>query len=491
MIEIQTRAVKVLVLATGRLLTKITGLLSAMVLVRVLTIEDYSSYRQVLLAYGTVAPFLALGLPRALLYFLPGEEKRPGGVLLENITLLSLMGFIFMCAVLFGGNQLLAKQFSNPNLAEILTLFAPYGLFILPASAFTSCMLAREKVQYVVAVAPLSALVMTTAVVIASIIGANAMYATAGAVVGAGIVFVPTVVLMVIVCRGGAWSVSFKGLWAQLNFSIPLGIAAMIGTTAANIDKLLVSSMCTQLQFALYVNGAMHLPLVGIITGSVMSVLLPDLARSYKKSNFSEAIDLWKRASVKCSLIMVPMCFFLFALAPDLMTLLYSATYVKSSIPFRFYVLLLPLSSISFSTPLLAAGKSKLTMVEATGNLVFNFLFSYAAIVVFGFSGAAAATLFTSYFWAAWFNLFMIRKYYHQPISQLLPYKILGQIVILNMIASVGFVWLFFPIASVYRLVLCALSFSGLVIGLYWRKDFVTPHQLKTFFRSRFQLIFN
>jgi len=79
---------------------------------------------------------LALGLPQAIYYFLPGENERPRAVLVENLLLLSFMGGLFSLFLL-GGNRFLAWRFNNPDIAKTLRILVPYPLFMLPASALS------------------------------------------------------------------------------------------------------------------------------------------------------------------------------------------------------------------------------------------------------------------------------------------------------------------------------------------------------------------
>ena len=113
----QSRTVKAGILASGTFLTTCVRLISAIILARVLSMYDYATYRQTLLAYAFVSPLLMLGLPDALYYFLPGENKRPRSLLMENLLLLSFMAGLFSLFLLFGGNRLLARpQIPGPLL---------------------------------------------------------------------------------------------------------------------------------------------------------------------------------------------------------------------------------------------------------------------------------------------------------------------------------------------------------------------------------------
>ena len=106
----------------------------------------------------------------------------------------------------------------------------------------------------------------------------------------------------------------------------------MVGLMSRSVDKVVVSSMCTPEQFAVYVNGAIDIPLIGILTGSVNAVLLPEIVELYKRGQAREALLLWQRAAVKCSLILLPAMCFLFAMAPEVMRVLFSDAYAASAI---------------------------------------------------------------------------------------------------------------------------------------------------------------
>ncbi len=61
-------------LSSGQALTALVGIASAAVLSRLFTQVDYATYRQTMLAYTFAAPFVILGLDRALYYFLDNDR---------------------------------------------------------------------------------------------------------------------------------------------------------------------------------------------------------------------------------------------------------------------------------------------------------------------------------------------------------------------------------------------------------------------------------
>ncbi|MDG2123435.1 MAG: hypothetical protein P8J87_07050, partial [Verrucomicrobiales bacterium] len=103
-------------------------LVIAALLSRLLSKPEYATYRQTILAFQVASPLLALGLPQALLYFLPREPGRERGILTEVLVVLVSVGLAMAVFMLVGGNEVVARLFKNPNLEETLTYFAPYAV---------------------------------------------------------------------------------------------------------------------------------------------------------------------------------------------------------------------------------------------------------------------------------------------------------------------------------------------------------------------------
>jgi len=92
----ESRSVKVLILSSGQALTALVSVISMAVLTRVFSKPDYATFRQTLLTYTFAAPFVMLGMNRALYFFLPSERERPRTWLVENLLLLALAGAVLV-----------------------------------------------------------------------------------------------------------------------------------------------------------------------------------------------------------------------------------------------------------------------------------------------------------------------------------------------------------------------------------------------------------
>lgn len=482
----QSRTVKAGILASGTFLTTCVRLISAIVLSRVLSMYDYATYRQTLLAYAFVSPLLMLGLPQALYYFLPGENKRPRTLLMENLLLLSFMAGLFTFFLLFGGNRLLAWRFKNPNVVRTLLILAPYPLFMLPASGLSACLIARDRVKQVAVYNVLSHLFMLAVVLTAVLIFRTPVAAIVGTVVGAGIVFLPALKLMFSACNVGSLLPSTSGMWSQLKYAVPLGLASIIGTVSKLLDKMIVSSMCSPEQFAVYVNGAIEIPLVGVLTGSVMAILIPDLVKMYKAAQYDELRVLWHRAMVKCSLMILPVMVFLLAMAPEVIRLLFSDRYVESVHPFRVYLLALPVRITHFGAIFMAARRNKLIVYRAMTGLILNLFLSIILIKVFGSIGAAVSTVLIVYLWAVPYNLIFISRILKMNIRTAIPFSILTKVLIVSICSGAVFLLAPFvrPLGDVLTLAILGLLYAVVVLFFFAFYKLADVNRMLSFVRQ-------
>jgi O-antigen/teichoic acid export membrane protein len=466
----QSRTFKAAILSSGRLLVTLTGLLCAIVLSRLFTKTDYAAYRQTFLAYAFVAPLLTLGLPGALFYFLPRDKEHGRSILTGNLVLLFLMGCLFALAMWCGGNELLAKRFNNPSLSRLLLIYSPYGLLALPVMAVSACLLSYDRVKALAVYHVASKALFLICVVVLALTWRSTNAAVSGAVIATFLIFFPAIFLMYRAAAGDDWWPTMTNMWEQLKYGVPLGLAAMVGTISKNLDKVIVSSMCPPEQFAVYVNAAMEIPLIGILTGSVSAVLLPEIVKLYKQGDRSEGLQLWKRAAAKCAIIILPVMCFLMVMAPEVIRVVFSAKYTGSVHPFRVYLLLLPIRTVSWGTMLMAAGKSSWILLKTAMTLILNLILSVILVHQIGYIGAVLATVTVIYVWNIPFNMVAISRVYNVPFWKILPYGVFLKIMLISLAAgAVVFVAapLVRPLGDALVVLILGTLYSSVTLALF------------------------
>jgi len=431
-----SRSAKVMIMSSGQALTALVGLVIAAVLTRVFTQQDYASYRQTLLAYTFAVPFVTLGFDRALFYFLPGDEKRSRGILVENLLWLFGAGVLLSLFLLIGGNRLLAIRFANPDLDRLLLLLLPYPMLMLPATSLAACLMASNHTEEVAGFNVGSRLLMCFVIVVPCILWATPATAIIGMVVGAIVTTSVALILMFRACSKGSWRPTVEGIKKQIRFSIPLGLATLVGSVSLTLDQVMVAAICTPAVFAVYVNGAMEIPLIGMITGSTTSVLIVDYARLYNEGHISEIISLIHRAMIKCAIILFPSMVFLMCMAPELMCFVFGASYASSAIPFRIYLLMLPVRVLTFGAVLQATGHSRKVLIQSALSLVTNALFLWWAIHHFGPLLAPIGPVMSLYLFALPYLVFTIGAVLRCSVVVLCPWGELAKLMGVSCLAA-------------------------------------------------------
>jgi len=425
---VASRTFKAGILVFGQGITALSIIVIGAYLSRELSIADYATYRQTLLSFRFVAPVLMLGLPQALLYFIPQHEEQKRKVLFKIVGVLVFLGALFTLFIFFGGNQILASRFNNQDLAEALKLFAPYAVMMLPVALLPNCLVACGRIKLVAIYNVVSSTLLLGVVFAWIVWDTSPESAIKAHLAHALLIFVPAILVMWKISGpsdGHAEPVSFKEI---LKYSLPLGIGLMVGQFNLNLDKVIVAALATPGDFAVYVNGAIEVPLIGMITGAASAVILPDMVKACKEGDRAGALDMWKRAAVKSSMIIFPATGFFMVVAPELMSFIYSEAYVDSSLPFRIYLCVLPLRIMFFGVLFQAVNRSALVLKRALINIVVNGVLTLGCVWLFGAWGAAVGTVLAIltfvYPYCIWhakqqFNVRIVDLFYMRKLSSI------------------------------------------------------------------------
>ena len=404
-----------------------------MVLSRVFTEAEYATYRQTLLVFNVAGSILGLGLAQALLFSLPTEKHRKRGVLLECMLPVLFCGAVFFFFMLCGGNRLFAWLFNNPALAVTLLIVSPIALLQLTSGLLPKCMVATDHVETAAIFGATSRLAVVFVVLIAVWFFPTVNAALFANIFMFGLIAAIAVYLMLSVCQVGF--PTFEGVSKQLAFGIPFAFSTMIGTLSRNIDRTMVSIFCIPEQYALFENGALELPLVQVITGSMTAILMVDYRVMLQEGQTAEVLSLLQRATMKSATFLIPLMFLLLCVAPEFMVCLFSEKYRASADVFRIYLLLLPIRTLVFSSVALASGRTRSLAVVATITLICNVILNYFAIRSFGYIGSAVATVVVIYCVSAFGRATIARDILQCSMTEFFPWKKFGTLMLIASVA--------------------------------------------------------
>lgn len=370
-------------LAIANLISFSFGIISAAILSRLLSVEEYGSYRQVLYVYSTLLVVFTLGLPRAYAFFLarlPLEEGRSAVSKINSLFL--LLGGIFTL-VLFFGSPLIADILKNPSLIGLLRWFSLTPLFLLPIMGIESVMATYKKSKYATTYVLLSRTFSLVCVVLpVIIIKPTAEMAVIGFTVSSLLCYLVGMILE----RRPFKNVESKKSslkWSEiLKYSFPLLFSSIWGIIYQSCPQFFISRWWGTATFAEFSNGFIELPFASMVIGAVATVLLPALSRNCidnSENEKKEIIRLWRSAFEKSAMIIYPLAIFACVFANPIMDILYGKKYIGASIYFQIILIINLTRVIPFAPVMMALNQvskySKAMMIGALVTGLLEFLY--------------------------------------------------------------------------------------------------------------------
>src|SRR5262245_8743370 len=124
---------------------------------------------------------------------------------------------------------------------------------------------------------------------------------------------------------------------AQVGNELPYGLGSFAQTAQADLHNFMVSRYFPPAGFAIYSVGLFQLPLIGLLTASFGSALIPDVSRLAAAGDQRAIIPVWLNAVRKLALVVVPACALMFVLRYEIITLLFTGAYLDAAQLFGIY----------------------------------------------------------------------------------------------------------------------------------------------------------
>jgi len=393
-----SRKIKVLLLSFGNFLSKLSSLILSIALTRIFIISDYANFRQTIFIYTLVSPLLLLGFDKSIYFFFADKNVDRRNDIYNLQLFLFFISALYILFFYIGGANFISISFNNPGIKELLLLYSIMAILEIPVKIISPILVIEEKVKLLTLYnISYRILFVLTSIIIAYfyrdvkiVLFSQLIIAFVGFLISQKIIYS---ILPFVNKLYFSISIVKKYLW----IGIPLSIATIIGLLGKNIDKVIISYYLTPIDFAIYANGAIEIPLIGSVTGAIMAIILVDFSKFYKLGETQKAIELWNKATKITSSILIPLMFLLILNADFLINLMYGAEYKDSVKPFVVYLFLLPIRSMIFSSLITATGKTKVITYGAIIFIISNIILSIVFIILFGVIGPAIATVIATY----------------------------------------------------------------------------------------------
>lgn len=414
-------------------------LLSSVILSRLLSQGDYGTYKQVMYVYSTLLGLFTLGLPSAYAYFIPHESENSTRSLVGKIELLFwILGGIFSL-FLYMGASYISILLNNEELADAIAVFSVVPFFLLPTMGIESVLACHGKAKLIALYNTITkACMLFTVTVPVLLYRGGCETALKGFVVASLVNLITGQILKYIVLNKGKKrsEVSYRDI---LNFSLPLLFANIWGMIVNSSDQFFLSRYFGRDEFAIFSNGAIELPIVGMVVGACSIVLSPVYAKLRNKGQDikTEVYRLWLSVFEKSALIVYPFLIFTIIFSDFMVVSLFGEGYEKSSSYYAIKTIKYFLHVMTFGPLLINSGKVKLYsrafMVSAFATVITTY------IIVNNCDSPLAIPLVTTVIRIVtiMYFLYLVAKCLSVKIYMLFPWKRIAQISIIALIVSV------------------------------------------------------
>jgi len=365
------------------------------VLVRCLDAASFGEYRLLWLAVGTVMAVATLNMSGSLYYFVPRSE--PGRKRLyvhQTMLYLGLAGLV--CGFLVSP--------WNPALPAVLLPLEPHG-WVVPAFValwvFTFLVDQLPSVDERIAWQAYATLSISALRVVLVALGA---WLTGDLRVVVWLLLAlalarAALLLYYVGRRHGLGAPWFEraAFSEQFRHAAPIGIGNSLNALRGKADQWVAASLFALSSFAAFSIAALVSQLMLILRQSVMQVFLPSMSRLQAQGDVRGMLELNSRGNVMVGRLLYPVLAFAFVFAEEMVTTVYTASYVEAVPAIRAYVIgMLPMA-IETASLVLLLRRGKFTLLMTAFTLALSVALSWSAAVRFGLAGAAAGSVVAIY----------------------------------------------------------------------------------------------
>ncbi|WP_143308015.1 oligosaccharide flippase family protein [Chitinophaga vietnamensis] len=211
--------------------------------------------------------------------------------------------------------------------------------------------------------------------------------------------------------------------WKYLVTLMAVMLITMLNMQA---DRFIVSNMLGPVKYSDYAVGTFANPFIGLITGSLMTVLLPLFSKLYHEHNFPLIGRMWRRVNSRSCRLLLPLIVFTIFFGDKIILLIYPPKFENAARLFQLYNIKFIFTVVIFGSIINAIGKEKWMLLNAIINVITLSTLCFLLIPVWGLDGAIFSTIistFIGYKLPVW----LTKRYLHLSIKDYFPGRIFLQ----------------------------------------------------------------
>ena len=338
-------------LVAGKFIAFVLSMLTPFLIARRLDLVTIGTYKQVFMIITSATNILPLGFATCAYYFLPREPARQREIVMNILIVLTAIGITA---------GLMAYLFPVTLVALVgdarITQYALYICLIMPlailAQGFETIVMAHQEVQlaamFTVGIQASRTISLFLAVV---------FWATTEAIVISYLIHSLAAVFLMWFYLNSRFPEFWRHfnkelLKEQFSYALPIQTIALMWTIQMEMHSYFVSSFFGAEALAIYTNGCFQLPIMGLISDSSTSVIIPRMTEMRKINDDREILALVARVMRKLAVASIFLYCYMATVSEPLMLFLWTSKF-QASAPIFFVNITLILATILPVDPLM------------------------------------------------------------------------------------------------------------------------------------------
>jgi len=409
------------VLSFSRFANQAIVFFSPVLLVRILSVAEYGSYREFMLYAGMVGPLISFGIARSLPFLIPKYPDK------ERVWITQTIGFVLVFTVAANLILLLVGDRIRENTSfDFVNALQLYLFFFINFDFIELYWIGKKRADLVLYYSSGRLLVRTIVVVAAAYITRDAK-----------LIVYCLIVLEAMRCISILWYSIFRkwftthitraSLSLQTSYFLPLGTGAVVETLNSSAGKLFVSVQVGATALAYYVIGAFAIRAVNVLRGAVADAIFPEIVE-VRSAEPKDALPLWQKATLWYCVMLFPIATLFFYYADAIVTILFTAEYAAAVPVFSCFALMLVIACFDFHLPLRAQNANRYFVVGSVIALATNIGLLYPMYLLFGLIGPAIGFVVSRLLMTVYLAK-RATKVYMIDVDELLPWPQIGKVV--------------------------------------------------------------